>query len=406
MTPRSTRVDFGNPAASRRLVDSLRGDQGAGRPLAMCACAFFLFLSLALHGGRLGGSFSRLTDASPEERPRELRSIEASREVEDMRTRTIVGTAAAALAASPAFGVDRLVPSKQYPTIQSAVNAAVDGDTIVLAAGTYTESCIVQGKSLAFRGAGAGATTWIAPANQRCLWMPFLDSKAIALADIHFTGFDMPYNAAAVDLESTGAHRVSRCRFTGCGYFPLEIFGGGSIVEDCDFVSNTGRGISMTIPQGQAGIEQRIIRCRFTDNRNVYDVGSSAITIYNAPVRVEQCVFSRNNFPSGSGVAVEINWGGSLLLLNSTFCESPGASAIAGGWTDGGGNTFTTSPCVPPCPADIVRDNAVNGADLAIILVAWDTNGSQYPGADIDGNGVVNGSDLAAVLAAWGPCPQ
>jgi hypothetical protein len=236
--------------------------------------------------------------------------------------------------------------------------------------------------------------------------MPFLDSKAIALADIHFTGFDMPCNAAAVDLESTGAHRVSRCRFTGCGYFPLEIFGGGSIVEDCDFVSNTGRGISMTIPRRQSGIEQRFVRCRFTDNRNVYDVGSSAITIHNAPERVEQCVLSRNNFPSGSGVAVEINWGGSLLLLNSTFCESPGASAIAGGWTDGGGNSFTTSPCAPPCPADIVRDGAVNGASLSTVLVYWDTSGSQYPEVDVDGNGVVNGSELAAVLAAWGQCPQ
>jgi hypothetical protein len=58
------------------------------------------------------------------------------------------------------------------------------------------------------------------------------------------------------------------------------------------------------------------------------------------------------------------------------------------------------------CAADIVPDTVVNAADMAIVLNFWGTNGSQFPGVDIDGDGIVNGSDLAAVLNAWGPCPQ
>src|SRR5687768_6375250 len=41
------------------------------------------------------------------------------------------------LAAHTAHAADRLVPS-QYPTIRAAVNAAVEGDHVVIANGTYT----------------------------------------------------------------------------------------------------------------------------------------------------------------------------------------------------------------------------------------------------------------------------
>ena len=40
----------------------------------------------------------------------------------------------------------------------------------------------------------------------------------------------------------------------------------------------------------------------------------------------------------------------------------------------------------------------VNGADLAAVLSAWGTKGSN---ADLDGDGQVGGSDLAIVLSNW-----
>ncbi|MCU0454646.1 MAG: hypothetical protein MUE68_13410 [Bacteroidetes bacterium] len=44
-----------------------------------------------------------------------------------------------------------------YGTIQAAVNAAVDGDIIAIAAGMYNESVSVS-KALTFNGAGEGST--------------------------------------------------------------------------------------------------------------------------------------------------------------------------------------------------------------------------------------------------------
>jgi hypothetical protein len=61
-------------------------------------------------------------------------------------------------------------------------------------------------------------------------------------------------------------------------------------------------------------------------------------------------------------------------------------------------------PCSPSCiDIDFIRDHAVNGADLAVMLAQWGAANSATV-ADLDGNGVVDGHDLALLLAAWGPC--
>ena len=50
-----------------------------------------------------------------------------------------------------------LVGNGGYATIQAAVNAAADGDTIEIAAGTYTEDVAVTGKALTIDGVENGS---------------------------------------------------------------------------------------------------------------------------------------------------------------------------------------------------------------------------------------------------------
>ena len=48
--------------------------------------------------------------------------------------------------------------------------------------------------------------------------------------------------------------------------------------------------------------------------------------------------------------------------------------------------------------ADLNFDGAVNGADIAILLGAWNTSAAL---ADLNNDGTVNGADLAVVLGKW-----
>jgi hypothetical protein len=50
-------------------------------------------------------------------------------------------------------------------------------------------------------------------------------------------------------------------------------------------------------------------------------------------------------------------------------------------------------------PADLNFDGMVDGADLGLLLGAWQSN---WSGADLDGNGIVAGGDLGMLLADWG----
>lgn len=53
------------------------------------------------------------------------------------------------------------------------------------------------------------------------------------------------------------------------------------------------------------------------------------------------------------------------------------------------------------CPADLDGNEVVDGADLSLILGAWN---SDDPDADLDDSGSVDGGDLAIALGAWGGC--
>src|SRR5262249_34011008 len=57
-------------------------------------------------------------------------------------------------------------------------------------------------------------------------------------------------------------------------------------------------------------------------------------------------------------------------------------------------------PC--GCRSDLNRDGVVDGADLGLLLAAWDTDDAC---ADSSGDGNVDGADLGLLLADWGACP-
>lgn len=170
---------------------------------------------------------------------------------------------------------------------------------------------------------------------------------------------------------------------------------------DCIFESNgytTAYGGAIGIHVGSGC---NFTRCSFIGNSSAQ---GGAIGLSFSGNRIfDECFFEGNTSPDGAVWWTE--FGASGLLRNSTLCGHSPADLV-GTWIDGGGNHFFPKGCNPRCPADLVADATVNAADMAIVLNFWGTDGTQFPGVDIDGDGTVGGSDLAAVLNAWGPCPQ
>lgn len=52
-----------------------------------------------------------------------------------------------------------------------------------------------------------------------------------------------------------------------------------------------------------------------------------------------------------------------------------------------------------PCPGDLNGDGIVDGGDLGLLLVAWNT-----AGADLNGDGTTDGADIGLILSYWGDC--
>ena len=439
----SRRVDFDAGARSRLgerwgAEEGKRGSQvpatNALSPRAGASLAFFLAIGLfvgILHGARGRGFLSHVPGRGAvahgaSAAGRGSRGSEV--DVRDSVT-TAVGVVGALALSFGAAGAELQVPSKQYPTIQSAIDAAADGDVVVLAAGVFTESCVVQGKAIEIRGAGADQTTWVAPVKGRCLEIPEGDASPMAVARIRFTGGTAVANGSAVSLRGSGAKTLTGCRFSeNGGIEALVIFGSGSNVSNCQFVSNTtgltaafGSGVVIenclfdsNAQFGASGggpwvpSDIDFYECDFTVRSTTFRSGFS---VGGAPVRVvasgafEDCRFESGE--GGTANAVQSYYGSSVARFSNTvFCGA--AAPLFGGsgqFIDDGGNQSLAS-CTPPCPGDFLADGTVNAADLGILLNFWGTDGSGFPGVDLDGDGIVGAPDLATLLSSWGACPE
>ncbi len=60
-----------------------------------------------------------------------------------------------------------------------------------------------------------------------------------------------------------------------------------------------------------------------------------------------------------------------------------------------------TSCCDGKCVGDLTGDGVIDGADLGLLLAAWNTSTGCV---DINGDGIVDGADLGILLSLWGPC--
>ncbi len=394
-------------AAGRRFVGVLAVEPkpraGAHRWNVL---GFPLILGVVLHAAPTSGSFLRpsVCQSAFALRGSPVNNTALTQAERTMRatTMTVMGIAASAVVHTTS-GAELAVPSKQYPTIQAAIDGAVNGDVVVIAAGLYREKLLIQGKTISLLGTDASTT--------------IIDGAQVAEGSpvLHYINSTQggPCVIEGVTIQNGSTNGVilngvwnlvmRDCVIRHCTstYGAALIPGGGNArFERVTFRSNTAvNGGAVNTANGFVG---SFDSCAFIDNI-ASNTGGALIDYYSSST-LTNCTFRGN-----SGAFVVFSYLGSSTTVGSgAFCANSGAAlgACCGGVIlDVGSNTESVN-CPTACVGDLVVDGLIDALDMAVLLNFWNTDGSQYPGVDLNNDGIVDAGDIAVLLNAWGQCAQ
>ena len=192
------------------------------------------------------------------------------------------------------------------------------------------------------------------------------------------------------------SYDIDRCLFENnldgqCALFSDDV---DVSMSQCTFIENSSNGVSI------GGFSTASFsECLFENNHATWGPGGILVTQTNTII--DSCEFRANGPVSGSGSGAIYNNLGTLMIVDSLFCENSGdAGDIDGPWSDGSGNTFAIE-CPVECLVDLTGDGQVDGADLGIFLALF---GGKNLDGDFNGDGAINGADLGLLLSAFGSC--
>ena len=304
------------------------------------------------------------------------------------RALTVAGSLLASLAVGAvARAADRHVPS-QYPTIQAAVNAANDGDTIRIAPGIYNERVLMEGRAVALRGeVGKAAQT-------------IINAAASNGGAVDISGVTTPSQLGISDLTLTHSSvpGISRAglRYGGPLNAPL-------VVERCILRNN----YSTNDNAGGAYLLGRVefYDCAFIDNRTG-NHGSAVYAYDNCPVTLVRCSF--RDHTTGSGLFYARN-NASVTVSNSvirnanvlcsgttgttTFANNRGCSitTIGGaGFVNGGGNVWNSCPDCDSDGLPNIEEIVFGAADCNANLIPDSCDIAAGTASDINGDGIID----------------
>lgn len=233
--------------------------------------------------------------------------------------------------------------SGDYPTIQAAINATADQDTVELADGVYTgpgnRDLTFQGRAITMRSASADPIACIIDCegseteNHRGINFNSNEGYSAVLAGITIrNGFYSDRSGGAISCRGTSP-TIRNCRFENNEVNGINEFGGAiccqnasPIIQDCVFIANTGaRGGAIGIDHDAHPI---ITGCLFLNNTGT-DGGGGICAYYNeAEVYVSACTFVANS-GYGPGGTIHTRFDATVHVDNSII-----TGGLAGGAVD------------------------------------------------------------------------
>ncbi len=288
---------------------------------------------------------------------------------------------------------DQIFVPGDFATIQGAIDAALDGDEVIVAAGAYFEAIDFLGKAITVRSIDGPETTTI-------------DASGLNTTVVLCVNFEGP------DTLLQGF------TITGGGHFSID--GGGMFVQfssptitDCVFVGNEARDgggmynsdcSSPTMINcsfnanyacfGGAGMYNRffssptMINCSF--NANYATVfGGGMHNISNSSPTLTNCTFSGNNGAAGGGMFNTLS--SSPVLTNCEFINNIGCECEGGGMYNGSSHPILTNCVFIGNEADVAGGGMYNGNSNPI-LTNCTFSGNSAPHNDGGGMANANGS--------------
>lgn len=323
----------------------------------------------------------------------------------------------------------------EYPTIQSAIVAASNGDEVVVAPGIYNEAIDFLGKEIAVVSAAGAEKTILDGVGLTTSVVRCVSGETAATRLEGFTirkgwrGSPLPQNpiiflgGGLVALNSSPT--IENCRFIdnrsdygGGAYFYFsnsvvrgclfhmnqasadgggaQTYGGAVVFEDCTFTYNiapNSHGGAVHLVRGNP----TMLDCLLANN--TANLGGG-LTFYadGGTATISGCEIVGNIADLAGGFWVRPGYS-DLLLIDTEVCANA-PTPFVGRYTDGGGNVFCSG-----CRGDLNSDGNVNASDVGIMLGFWGFPGVGIPvAADLNNDAIVDAADLSILLGNWGSC--
>lgn len=238
---------------------------------------------------------------------------------------SLAGCAAFLLTLSNASASTLNVPSV-YPTVQAAIDAAVDGDTVLIAPGTYLETIDFNGKSITVKGSGQFATSLVGNGNGRIVRMVNVGTGARLESMAIREGSDSTGGGIRVEGPAT----IKSCSIRDC---EATTFGGGiwasggATIESC--------GISFNFASNGGGLriagDCTVIDCNFVGNLALNNGGAIHA---DGDVHIEGIYTEDNGADRGTALWLT---GGPIDIRRSLVLHGLGAAPV--------GSTLIESDC-------------------------------------------------------------
>jgi hypothetical protein len=305
-----------------------------------------------------------------------------------------------------------------FDNIQAAVDAASDGDEIIVMPGTYTsaagEVVDMLGKAVWLHSSKGEQVTIIdGEGTRRGIYCNNQEPSNTIIEGFTITNGYADNNSGGGGMlnDDNSNPTLTNCTFTnntagaGGGMYTNE---SSPTLTNCTFTNNTSNsGGGMRNFQSSP----TLTNCTFTGNI-CFTRGGGMANWYGSFPTVTGCTFTDNTgFESGGGMYN--NYDSTPTLTDTTVCGNTN-DQIIGYWIDNGGNTVADE-CPGIVGACCTNDGCVvsEEEDCITFLGQWlgedttcddDSCPTSCPG-DINGDSQVNVNDLMILIAYWGACP-